>query len=113
MTANGATSPSARVAAKDRVPRTTAIRVRESFGSMQDFGNRDPAFPGYGVKQINPPFVFEYRGIAELVDLPVGGAAYRWGKRRFCAFPVTFGPQHLNRWTFLPVAPIVAKVDAA
>ena len=47
---------------------------------------RDPVLPG----------VVEDRGIAELVDVPVGGAAHGWDQRRVGAFPRMLGPQHFR-----------------
>jgi hypothetical protein len=77
------------------------------------FGNRDAAFSGHRVKQVDPAVFLEDCWIAELVDLPVGGAAHRWGERRAGAFPRALGPQHFSGRAFLPALPVAGEVYAA
>src|SRR6516225_668897 len=79
----------------------------------QDFGDRDPAFPGDRIEQIYPSVFFEDRGIAQLIYLPVSGAAQRRNKRRIGALPAALRPQDLDGCAVLPVVPVAGEVDEA
>src|SRR6516165_449521 len=79
----------------------------------QDFGDRDPAFPGDRIEQIYPSVFFEDRGIAQLIYLPVSCAAHRRDKRRVGALPGAFRPEDLGGCAVLPVVPVAGELDSA
>src|SRR6202022_1810056 len=97
-------------------PASPGIHPVKPFAARRD--DRPPSAPHQGLKSRNalpnptaldPTVLFEDGGIAQLVHLPVGGAAHRWNERCIRAFPCTVRPKDLEGRAFLPATPIAGK----